>query len=274
MTKLFIEDTTLTAIGDAIREKTGGTDLISPSNMPSEISSIETGGDTTQEDGIVDGSLTEYANDRVTQVNDYVFYHKSSLTTVDLPKVTYVGEYGFDNCSKLENVNIPEVTTLKKSSFNQCTKLATVNFPLLKHAYSNAFSSTSIATVNFPLLTYADDYCFSYCQKLANVNLPLLGSVHERTFQNCTALASIDLPSITTIEKYGFYLSSALEKLILRSETMVTLSATSALVGTPITSGTGYIYVPDDLVESYKSATNWSKYADQIKPISELEASA
>lgn len=30
------------------------------------------------------------------------------------------------------------------------------------------------------------------------------------------------------------------------------------------------IYVPDDLVNSYKTATNWSTYADLIKPISEM----
>ena len=31
-----------------------------------------------------------------------------------------------------------------------------------------------------------------------------------------------------------------------------------------------YFYVPDDLVDSYKAATNWSAYASQIRPISEL----
>ena len=36
----------------------------------------------------------------------------------------------------------------------------------------------------------------------------------------------------------------------------------------------GYIYVPDALVDSYKTATNWSTYADQIKPLSELPTEA
>lgn len=31
-----------------------------------------------------------------------------------------------------------------------------------------------------------------------------------------------------------------------------------------------YFYVPDNLVDSYKAATNWSTYASQIRPISEL----
>ena len=44
MAKVFIEETTLTAIGDAIREKTGGTDLIAPGSMPTEIKGIVSGG--------------------------------------------------------------------------------------------------------------------------------------------------------------------------------------------------------------------------------------
>ena len=44
MAKVFIEETTLTAIGDAIRGKTGKTELIDPANMSTEIASIEAGG--------------------------------------------------------------------------------------------------------------------------------------------------------------------------------------------------------------------------------------
>ena len=42
------------------------------------------------------------------------------------------------------------------------------------------------------------------------------------------------------------------------------------LKGTTIEKGTGYVYVPDDMVDTYKSATNWSTYASQIKGMSEL----
>ena len=44
MSKVFIEESTLTSIGDAIRAKTGKSDLIPPGAMPTEIESIETGG--------------------------------------------------------------------------------------------------------------------------------------------------------------------------------------------------------------------------------------
>ena len=48
---------------------------------------------------------------------------------------------------------------------------------------------------------------------------------------------------------------------------MAKLEKTSAFKDTPIESGTGYVYVPSALVDSYKSATNWSTYADQIRAI-------
>lgn len=44
MAKVFIQESTLISIGDAIRGKTGKTDLIDPANMSAEIASIEAGG--------------------------------------------------------------------------------------------------------------------------------------------------------------------------------------------------------------------------------------
>lgn len=42
--KYAINDTTLIAIGDAIREKTGKTDAMTPEQMPTEIAAITGGG--------------------------------------------------------------------------------------------------------------------------------------------------------------------------------------------------------------------------------------
>ena len=44
MSKVFIEESTLTSIGNAIRGKTGKSELISPLNMPTEIGGIQSGG--------------------------------------------------------------------------------------------------------------------------------------------------------------------------------------------------------------------------------------
>ena len=44
MAKIFIEESTLSAIGDSIRAKTGRANMIPPLNMPTEIASIQTDG--------------------------------------------------------------------------------------------------------------------------------------------------------------------------------------------------------------------------------------
>ena len=44
MAKIFIEESTLSAIGNSIRAKTGKANMIAPLNMPTEIASIQTAG--------------------------------------------------------------------------------------------------------------------------------------------------------------------------------------------------------------------------------------
>lgn len=77
----------------------------------------------------------------------------------------------------------------------------------------------------------------------------------------------LDLSTVTTIGSNAFTECGALSTLILRSDTVCTLTATNAFNSTPIASGTGYIYVPSALVDEYKAATNWSTYADQFRAI-------
>ena len=48
---------------------------------------------------------------------------------------------------------------------------------------------------------------------------------------------------------------------------MCELDDTSVFSDTPISKGTGYIYVPKALVESYQAHEKWSTYADQFRAI-------
>lgn len=69
-----------------------------------------------------------------------------------------------------------------------------------------------------------------------------------------------------TIEQYAFR-NNPLQSLIIRSETVSTLNSTNAFTGTSIIAELGGIYVPSTLLSSYKSASNWSTFADNIYPI-------
>jgi hypothetical protein len=60
---------------------------------------------------------------------------------------------------------------------------------------------------------------------------------------------------------------SVLDTLILGHSAVCPLAATTAFNNTPIAKGTGYVYVPKDLVDAYKTAENWSTFANQIRAI-------
>ena len=111
---------------------------------------------------------------------------------------------------------------------------------------------------------------FYYCTSLTTVDLPECTSIHRKTFQNCTSLTTINLPKCTTLEYDVFSNCTSLTTIILSNNQVTTLDDISVFTDSSIANGTGYIYVPDNLVDSYKSDTNWSTYANQIKPLSEL----
>ena len=84
-------------------------------------------------------------------------------------------------------------------------------------------------------------------------------------------LTLVDVPNVANIGANAFLWTDALKTLILRKNSVCNLEATNALTGTQFYYNRGNIYVPDNLVDSYKSATNWSTFAAVITPLSELE---
>ena len=88
-------------------------------------------------------------------------------------------------------------------------------------------------------------------------------------FRDDKLLTTANFPAATSINTYAFYGCSKLTSLTLSKNQVATLSSTTVFTGTPIANGTGHIYVPDHLVDQYKTATNWKTYANQILPLSQ-----
>lgn len=134
-------------------------------------------------------------------------------------------------------------------------------------ALVNSIIDKSITEIQDELVSSIRSYAFYNCTALNKAVFGAVSSVADRAFEGCTALTTADFHAATSIGTYAFDGCIALTALILRSETMATLSRTNAFTSTPIASGSGYIYVPAALVDSYKTATNWSTYAAQIRAI-------
>lgn len=162
-----------------------------------------------------------------------------------------------------------QVTKLRTYALRGCTSLKKASFPAATIFYGNVFYGCStLAEVSLPeLTTVSGGMNFSTCKALTEIVLPKATSIGSQEFYNCTKLAKADFGKVTSVAASAFASCSVLETLILRNTTAATLANKSALSGTPITSGTGYIYVPSALVDTYKAATNWSNYADQFRAI-------
>ena len=147
--------------------------------------------------------------------------------------------------------------------------LVSVSFPNLKKlGGGNEFLDCSnLSHVNFPLVENISTSCFSRCEKLASVKFPAVKTVGSSGFNYCSNLACADFDSVTEIKIYAFNENSNLRSLILRTGSVCLLRDVKALNNTPIAKGSGYIYVPSALVDSYKVATNWSTYAAQFRAL-------
>ena len=118
----------LSAIGNAIRAKTGRTELLTLDAMPNEIASIETGGGTIPEEaftltGVCDHRFTNGAWDW------FIKQYGDKITTVDISSAVSL----FDNCKTLEeipfDINFVRRTSASSSSiqlFQYCNALKTL----------------------------------------------------------------------------------------------------------------------------------------------------
>ena len=129
----------------------------------------------------------------------------------------------------------------------------------------------NLVSIDLPNAVVIGDYAFVYCTALEELSLPSVTSIAAFAFQNCTNLTVVDLGAANALQS-NVFTSTNISKLILRkTDTITTNNSTAVFNNTPMARGEGFIFVPDHLVEDYKSATNWSVYAAQIKPLSELE---
>ena len=218
------------------------------------------------------------ANRTITNVNDRLIYT--------------IGQYAFKGCVDLESINFERVETIEIYAFEGCTKLTKFNLPSIKDIKAYGFNNCSgIKEVYLPTLTTLGGYAFYNCKGIERVNLPNTTSIGQYSLSGLNSCKLIELNNITfpaTLTQYfisttgrliinnvnmiynGCFRTSQFSEIVLPQTNVVGMAVTGAFNGSSVANGTGFVYVPDDLVESYKTATNWTTFASQIKPISEL----
>lgn len=222
-------------------------------------------------------------------IGGYSFYGCNNLTAVNAPSCTSVSSYGFYKCpnlltfnaqnlkkvgsvafseSGLKKLNLPALESTSNDSFALNSKLEEFTAPLLQEIASSTFwHDTSLTTINIPSATKINSSAFQGCTKLESY-VGIACYVSSQGFAECTSLKKFDSASTTSGTFSGqniFSKSTNLDTVILRSTSIWINSATSTFYKTKIDAGDGFIYVPKDLIEDYKVATNWAAYADYFR---------
>ena len=196
--------------------------------------------------------MTKAEAEAVTDIG-VVFSNNESITHFD--ELQYFGVTSIPNrcfyfSHNLASVILPQaITIIGDSSFQRVYGITHIDFP------SGIISLGSAA--------------FFYMTSLVGADLShtLLTSIGNQCFRGCTAITRALLP--TTITSIG---TSAFDQCLVLSELVVEAVTPPSLGETALRGVPGFIYVPDESVELYKTATTWSTYANRIKPISELQS--
>lgn len=178
-------------------------------------------GDQATVDRLVSRTITELEEDGIDVLRGYALSSCKSLETVVMPNLIEAGSYAFSNCIAIQ------------------------------HITSNCF----------PLLKTINSYAFNVCTNLVDAVFPSATGLKSNAFNGCTKLEMIDLSGSNkvTLSSNVFSNCSNLKHLIIRSTTMSTCSS-SSLSGTAIANGEGAVYVPTDLISTYKANTYWKNY--------------
>ena len=123
-----------------------------------------------------------------------------------------------------------------------------------------------LTTANFPNAVSAGMGCFEGCSVLEIANFPMISEIPERMIRS-TNVPRFDAHVATSVGATAFAYTSSFRALILRNNTLATLTNKNAFTSSLVATGDGYIYVPSALLEEYKAATNWSTYANQFRAI-------
>lgn len=180
---------------------------------------------------IIEGTISEYSNSRISTVGSYAFACCYNLTSVNLPQATSIGKSAFFNCYSLTSVSLPQATLIGGYAFGYCS---------------------SLTSVSLSQATTIRNHAFDYCTHLTSIDLPKATEIGSNAFADCYKLLSIYLigSSVVSLESTNTFKSTPISDYT---------TSTAGIYGS--------IYVPASLYNNYITAMNWSIYSARIVSI-------
>ena len=291
MSKVLIDENNLTAIGNAIRSKNNSSTKYKPSNMANAINSIKSTIEYTTGDlQVVSPDAWSF---KITQTNHQTITAKPSSKAVTNTDGTYspaisadvtispntgyipgVIQKGADKSTKTYNITASaaeEIAGMVEDGWakvyedgvsfysdeNYTTKLSSLSGDIVVVGMKNADASST---------NFSNGALYNN-RNLTKFKNTFITSAGSNLLYGCTSITSVDLPNLTSAGSNLLYGCIKLQSIYLRSTIMCTLGGSTNLPSTVS------IYVPASLIESYKTASNWSSYASNFKTLESIQLS-
>lgn len=177
-------------------------------------------------------------NNGWTSGTSFMFYHADNLNEIG-PILK-----GCNRITNLESfLDYTKITRLPDGLLDDCVNLQNCK-SFVNHCYD---------------IEYVPPRMFDNCPNI---------TMNNHFFENCYKLEYLDLGNLHRIDETFCQNCYKLQTVILRRNSVVPLNNRNAFANNA--SGRCF-YVPDDLVNSYKSAMNWNYYSSSIRPLSDIE---
>ena len=187
--------------------------------------------------------------------------------------VTAIGGFAFASCDKLASVTIPQnVTQLGRAAFFRCVNLVSIAIPesVTEVDIAPFYCCSNLAEIDGKFAS-ADKRCLivngvlkSFAPAgVTDYIIPCgVTEIGMEAFYSCSNLISVTIPdSVTSIESSAFSYCSSLTSVYCKPTIPPTLGGSSIF---DHNATDRKIYVPAASLDAYKSAKNWSTYADAI----------
>ena len=195
--------------------------------MAEFINTVDVLGDDAVIDSLIERTITEFKDD----------------------KVTIIGYGALALCKELKNVDIPNVTTLQSDAIKGCDSLETVYAPNVVSVGSGGLQDNiALQSICLPKAKTILANALRQCYALEYAELPEVQSFGGYVFESDLALKAVVIRQVNTVPT-------------------TTTTTFHYMYGSGISKGTGHVYVPSAMVARYKAATNWSVYASQIRAL-------
>lgn len=214
------------------------------------------------------------------KIRPYALQNAYLPETVTFPNATEVGNYAFSGTNRIMTLNCNAAETFKNEAISQ-SSVVTINAESLKTIERKGLDSCpKLTTLNAPNVTTLETGAIYDLQRVTELYFPNLVNLGSQSISLMRFLTKLTLgdvriqassfdritPQVLDVKtSSSIYIPKELSQaLIIRDITAVpTMENTVAELKETLN-----VYVPDDLVDAFKAATNWSAFGDRIKPLS------